>query len=85
MTAPTKYEVLLAANFCNSAGQNLSFAWASDLDFWAEYAMDNLHSAAKALGYTLTPIAAEPPAPAVTMVAEDDRPATFATTTEGAR
>jgi hypothetical protein len=47
--------------------------------------MDYLRDAANALGYTLTPIAADPPAPAVTMVSEDDRPATFATTDAGRR
>ena len=69
-----------------SAARYYTIAWAQRSTYWSQSALEYLTDAARALGYTLTPITT--PAqdheaalarrraedgPAVTMVAEDDR------------
>jgi len=74
-----------AASRCLDAGKYFAMAWAANAMIWNDVAMDAFREAALALGYTLTPIAAFPPAPSVTMPAPDDRPVTFSTTDAGRR
>ena len=67
------------------AARDLAIAWAKQNDTWVGFGIDSVRAAMAHLGYTLTPISAAPPAPAVSMVSEDDRPVTFATTPNGNR